>query len=175
MLQPKGEGCVLMEAATHRIEPGFGDHLMRSIKLLHLVRQHAPRAHPQVDPMSYPLMFTLWARERRLSDLAEAIHLDTSTVSRQVSHLVDLGMVRRSPDPDDGRAQLLALTDDGVDLLLRLRSSRDTWLATLLDDWADDDMARFTTYLERFADALEARVGRASPDPVIATEEGGAP
>src|SRR4051794_35740785 len=44
------------------------------------------------------------ARAVRVSALAEVLHSDVSTVSRQVSTLVDLGFVRRGPDPDDGRA-----------------------------------------------------------------------
>lgn len=139
-------------------DPGLGDHLVRSVKLLHVLAQQAPRVHPQVDTMSHPLLVSLWTRERRLSDLAEAVHLDTSTVSRQVSQFVALGLVRRSPDPHDGRAQLLALTDDGVELLCRLRTQRDEWLAEVLGDWSDDDKDRFATHLARFGDALEARL-----------------
>ena len=55
----------------------------------------------------------------RVSALAEVVHSDVSTVSRQVSTLVDLGFVIRGPDPDDGRAQALTLTDEGTALLHR--------------------------------------------------------
>src|ERR1700709_2706144 len=44
---------------------------------------------------------------RRLSTLADAVHSDVSTVSRQVAQLVKLGLVVRQPDPSDGRASLL--------------------------------------------------------------------
>ena len=40
----------------------LGDDLVRVMKLLHLVRQQAPRQHPQVDPMAYPLLFNLKVR-----------------------------------------------------------------------------------------------------------------
>src|SRR5918993_1164591 len=92
----------------------LGDDLVRVVKLLHHVRQQAPRQHPQVDPMAYPLLFNLQAGPMRVSALAEAIHSDVSTVSRQVSTLVDLGFVTRGPDPDDRRAQALALTEAGT-------------------------------------------------------------
>src|SRR5262249_38679467 len=45
---------------------------------------------------------------RRLGALADAVHSDISTVSRQVSALVKLGLVERRADPDDGRVSLLA-------------------------------------------------------------------
>ena len=134
----------------------LGDHLIRVVKLMHAMRQYAPRQHPQVDPMAYPLLFNLRDRPMRVSALAEAVHSDVSTVSRQVSTLVDLGFVRRGPDPDDGRAQALSLTDEGVDLLRAIRGSRDQWLQGVLADWPPEDVEAFGRHLEHFASDLEA-------------------
>jgi DNA-binding MarR family transcriptional regulator len=133
----------------------LGDDLITVVKLLHLVRQHAPRQHPQVDPMAYPLLFNLVAAPKRVSALAEAIHSDVSTVSRQVSTLVDLGFIDRGPDPDDRRAQALTLTDEGRALLLAIRDDRDRWMQGLLADWDPDDVAQFSTHLRHFAKDLE--------------------
>lgn len=135
---------------------GLGDDLVRVVKLLHHVRQQAPRRHPQVDPMAYPLLFNLLAGPLRVSALAEAIHSDVSTVSRQVSTLVDLGFVARGPDPDDRRAHALTLTDEGTALLHAIRDDRDRWLQGLLADWDDDEVASFSRHLRHFASDLEA-------------------
>lgn len=134
----------------------LGDDLVRVVKLLHHVRQQAPRRHPQVDPMAYPLLFNLLAGPLRVSALADAIHSDVSTVSRQVSTLVDLGFVTRGPDPDDGRAQALTLTDEGTALLHAIRDDRDRWLQGLLADWDDADVVSFSQHLRHFATDLEA-------------------
>jgi DNA-binding MarR family transcriptional regulator len=134
----------------------LGDDLIRVVKLLQHARQQAPRRHPQVDPMAYPLLFNLLAAPLRVSALAEAIHSDVSTVSRQVSTLVDLGFVTRGPDPDDGRAQALTLTDEGRALLHAIRDDRDRWLQGLLADWDDDAVAEFSGHLRHFASDLEA-------------------
>ena len=134
----------------------LGDDLVRVVKLLHTVRQQAPRQHPQVDPMAYPLLFNLKQGALRVSALADAIHSDVSTVSRQVSTLVDLGFITRGPDPDDGRAQALSLTDEGEALLVAIREGRDRWLQGLLADWSDDDVASFSAHLRHFASDLEA-------------------
>ena len=133
----------------------LGDDLIRVVKLLHTVRQQAPRSHPQVDPMAYPILFNLKAG-LRVSALADAIHSDVSTVSRQVSTLVELGFVRRGPDPHDGRAQALALTDEGDALLVSIREGRDRWLQGLLADWPADDITSFSAHLRHFASDLEA-------------------
>jgi DNA-binding MarR family transcriptional regulator len=134
----------------------LGDELIRVVKLLHHARQQSPRAHPQVDPMAYPLLFNLKAAPMRVSALAELLHSDISTVSRQVSTLVDLGFVVRGPDPDDGRAQALSVTDEGTRLLIAIREGRDRWLKGLLADWSDDDVTSFSTHLRHFASDLEA-------------------
>ncbi|NHA67454.1 MarR family winged helix-turn-helix transcriptional regulator [Phycicoccus flavus] len=133
----------------------LGDELVRVVKLLHVARQRMPRQHPLVDPMAYPLLFHLAREPRRVSELADLVHADTSTVSRQVSTLVDHGFVRREPDPDDRRAQVLAVTDDGSTLLAAIREGRQAWLDTLLSDWTDDEVRSFTQQLSRLAGELE--------------------
>lgn len=135
---------------------GLGDDLVRVVRLLHHVRQQAPRRHPQVDPMAYPLLFNLLDGPLRVSGLAEVVHSDVSTVSRQVSTLVDLGFVTRGPDPDDGRAQALTLTDEGTALLHAIRDDRDRWLRGLLAGWDDADVVSFSQHLRHFASDLEA-------------------
>lgn len=133
----------------------LGDELIRVVKLLHVARQRAPRHHPLVDPMAYPLLFNLSRGALRVSDLADAVHADVSTVSRQVSTLVDLGFVTRGPDPDDGRAQVLGVTDEGTALLTAIREGRDRWLQGLLADWTDDEVRSLSTQLARLAGELE--------------------
>jgi len=49
-----------------------------------------------------------------VNDLAERLYLDKSTASRVVDGLVDLGLVRKERDPDDGRARILQPTPDGL-------------------------------------------------------------
>ena len=134
----------------------FGDTLIRVMKIMAAVRQRAPRAHPDVDPVGYPLMFNLREEPRRVSDIAAALHLDVSTVSRHVSQLVAKGFVERFPDPSDGRAHVLALTAPGRDLLVDIRARRNTWLGEVTSDWTAADLASFDRLLQRFADDVEA-------------------
>lgn len=94
----------------------------------------------------------------RPSDLAARDGHDVSTVSRRVSALVDRGLLRREPDPADGRAFRVALTDAGRERLLVERSARAQVVTGLLRDWSDDDITTLTTLLDRLsADAAAAR------------------
>lgn len=49
----------------------------------------------------------------RLTDLAAAVGLAKPTVVRTIDELVELGYVTREPDPADGRAKRVVLTERG--------------------------------------------------------------
>lgn len=91
----------------------------------------------------------------RLSRLAEVVGLDISTVSRHVARLEHDGYVVRSPDPDDGRASLLAITAAGNDALDRVRDARRTHLQQRLEHWDGADIGRLAALLARLLEAFD--------------------
>lgn len=147
----------------HPPQPNVGDHLIRVVKLVHAARHAAPRVHPDVDPMHYPLMFLIWEGVSRVSELSVRLHADISTVSRQVSALTAAGLIERCTDPRDGRAQVLGLTDEGKGLLLRLRADRDAWLERVLGDWEPGERDSLAALLSRFAGSIEADLAAHAP------------
>lgn len=104
--------------------------------------------------------------EARLSDLAAALELDLSTVSRQVRVLVELGLVSRRADADDRRAARLALTPTGRAELRAQRAERHRILGGALHDWPERDREHLVSLLERLAGALPgpAAAGSQSAD-----------
>jgi DNA-binding MarR family transcriptional regulator len=86
----------------------------------------------------------------RASAMAELVHLDLSTVSRQTSALVSRGLLERRADPEDGRASLLALTDAGHDVLAAQARTRQSFFEDVLAGWKVADLHRFAELLERF-------------------------
>jgi DNA-binding MarR family transcriptional regulator len=91
----------------------------------------------------------------RASKLAECVHADPSTVSRQVAALVKEGLVERRADPEDGRASLLVLTEKADEALRKQDELRDKHFARMLAGWSEKDLRRFATLLARFTDDLE--------------------
>jgi DNA-binding MarR family transcriptional regulator len=83
------------------------------------------------------------------------VHSDPSTISRQVAHLVRLGLVERMADPEDGRATLLTATDEGRRVFEENRRIRIERFAEMLSDWAVEDRRRFAELLGRFSTAFE--------------------
>lgn len=92
---------------------------------------------------------------QRLGSLAHAFGLDPSTITRQVQSLQQARLVDRQPDPTDGRAWLLFLTDHGRDLLVATRERRRAWLREALDDWPEEDRDQFGRLLERFNGSID--------------------
>lgn len=108
-----------------------------------------------VDPSQAALLYTLKTRgSLRLGDIADAMKLDASTVSRHVQQLADRGFVERGPDPEDGRASIITLTDDGRAGLKSSFEQRRAILAEAIADWDDDEREQLRIQLSRLATAL---------------------
>jgi DNA-binding MarR family transcriptional regulator len=90
----------------------------------------------------------------RANLLAEAVHADPSTLSRQVSALAEQGLISREPDPADGRATLLAITEAGRTVLAERMTLRDRHLSSLTAGWTDQEREQFAALFERFARAF---------------------
>lgn len=127
----------------------------------------ARELHPDLDGAAYGLLALLQdTGPLRASDLVARLGLDKSTVSRQISSLVELGLVDRAADPDDGRAQVLTPSAEGSARLLRIRAARRARWASDLAGWPADDVATLAVLLERLnriGEAREAEAGGAAP------------
>ncbi|MFC4032743.1 MarR family winged helix-turn-helix transcriptional regulator [Streptomyces polygonati] len=95
--------------------------------------------------------------------LAEAMGIDSSTVTRQVAPLVDSGLVKRTSHPEDGRAVVLALSPRGRGRLDEVRDSRRALMAEVTGEWTAQEREMFTDLLVRFNTSLSewhARLGQ---------------
>lgn len=74
------------------------------------------------------------AENTSISDLAAVERVRPQSMAKIVASLEEAGLLARRPDPDDGRRQLLALTELGVRQRLGDRKSRQEWLVRELQD-----------------------------------------
>lgn len=108
-----------------------------------------------VDPSQAALLYALSCHgAMRLGDLAETMKLDASTVSRHVQQLGDHGFIRRDPDPADGRASIIDLSDAGRDALRLTFDQRRAFLTAALADWSEADRHRLHADIVRLTAGL---------------------
>ncbi|GAA0616401.1 MarR family transcriptional regulator [Kribbella sandramycini] len=106
----------------------------------------ARRVHPEMDSAGYALISQIEfaggaGAGVRASDVAQALGLDKSTVSRGITQLETLGLIERVGDPDDGRARLLKLTAIGAERFAALRAQRQLEFRAIFDRWEAADLA----------------------------------
>jgi DNA-binding MarR family transcriptional regulator len=122
----------------------------------------AGQLHPDLDGAAYGLLALLEdTGPLRASDLVTRLGLDKSTVSRQISTLVDLGLVDRAADPADGRAQVLTPSAQGSARLAEIRAVRRARWEADLSGWPSEDVAVLGELLNRLNRIGEAREAEA--------------
>ncbi|UPK72975.1 MarR family transcriptional regulator [Nocardioidaceae bacterium SCSIO 66511] len=91
----------------------------------------------------------------RATELAESFAVHKSTVSRGLATLEQIGLVERVPDPTDGRARLVRLTDEAARRVEEVRRRRHEQLAAVLEDWQSDDLTTLARLLDQLNNALD--------------------
>jgi DNA-binding MarR family transcriptional regulator len=118
-----------MEKSAEELAGDLGAVLERLVALI--------RSLNTDNPMSRTASGTLATLERsgpsRLTALAAREGVTQPAMTQLVSRLEDGGLVRREPDPSDGRVVRVVITDDGLALMARRRAERAGRLASLLD------------------------------------------
>jgi DNA-binding MarR family transcriptional regulator len=87
-------------------------------------------------------------------DIARYLRLNRSTISRQLSGLIDQGYVETMPG-GSGNAKPLRVTSAGQDAYLRSVRMHRGGLEARMADWSDDDVALLAGLLERLGAAHE--------------------
>lgn len=111
----------------------------------------------ELDYSLLPVLRVLCEGPARHTVLAERLTLDASTVSRKIRYLEERGLVRVTPDAEDGRARQVELVPDGHRALEQLLDQRRDVIADVLVDWPEPDRAQLRDLLVRFNSDLTRR------------------
>jgi DNA-binding MarR family transcriptional regulator len=141
------------DEALRAIEREMGALIRRVRRVIRVV---AVEVHPDLQPSTYLLLAHLHeSGPVRSTAVVDALGLDKGAVSRQTQSLVELGLVERAPDPVDGRAVLLSVSDEGASRLERMRGGRGEAFDSRLGDWTPAELAAFAAQLGRYNAALD--------------------
>ncbi len=90
--------------------------------------------------------------------LANALCLDASTVTRQVTALEGQGFVQRRANPADGRSSTIALTSPGRESMRAVEQERRRNIEALVSDWDSVEQIDLGVTLTRLNISLAASV-----------------
>lgn len=99
------------------------------------------------------------AGEVGVGDVAEALRIDMSVASRQVSELVAEGLVERTVPDGDRRARQLRLTQAGRAYADEVRSVMRTMADEAFADWSADELRAAATTLDHLVGTLAGSAG----------------
>ncbi|MGV9313057.1 MarR family winged helix-turn-helix transcriptional regulator [Streptomyces sp. NPDC003691] len=113
----------------------------------------AREVHPGLESSAYGLLVRLEdAGAQRATDLAAYFGVGKATMSRQLRALEGVGLVVREPDPADGRASLVRLTEEGLERFRRVRDARRERYVRKLAGWDRGEIAELGRLLRQLND-----------------------
>lgn len=114
-----------------------------------------PTLTGSIDRSAYPLLGRIGRQgPLRLSDLADQMGVQLSTISRQVAELEKHGLVVRTVHPADRRSVTLELSERGEAVRASLRDARHRLLQERLAGWSPAELAELAELLSRFAASI---------------------
>jgi DNA-binding MarR family transcriptional regulator len=115
------------------------------------IRQMRAHAGEPIDLASMYLLYNVLQKPGiRVSELAGDVGLDASTMSRHVQNLTRAGYLKRSTALDDKRAAAVHLTDQGLEVILKIVKSRSAMIIRAMENWNAEDRQRFLELALRF-------------------------
>lgn len=90
-----------------------------------------------------------------LVELADRTGRDYTTVSRQVSKLEELGLVKREENVGDRRVRKVAITPQGKAMTNRVDAARERMGRAIFDSWEPQEVEALLRLMRKFADAIQ--------------------
>lgn len=91
----------------------------------------------------------------RMSELADALHVEPSTATRAVQRLVADGLAERLRDADDGRVVKVRISAAGRAVRDEVVKRRAAMFQFILSNFEEEELPLFAELLERFTHAID--------------------
>ena len=110
-----------------------------------------------LDRALFPLLVRIgMSKSLNISELAQQVGRDHSTVSRQTAKLEKLGLIRRTPGRVDQRVREAVISADGRRMVDAISKARRRLFGQMLADWTDAEVQTLSRLNRRLADAMSA-------------------
>ncbi|MEC7941059.1 MAG: MarR family winged helix-turn-helix transcriptional regulator [Pseudomonadota bacterium] len=88
-------------------------------------------------------------------DIAHFLNRDKAQVTRLVNALINQELVKKSPNPEDKRSQLLVLTSKGEEIMTKVSNIDREMLQRMTKGMNEDDLEQFSQIASKMAQNLE--------------------
>jgi DNA-binding MarR family transcriptional regulator len=143
------------------------EHLLAAIsRELTLISRHqlATATTGVLDRSAYLMLSRIDATGPMTArELADALQLEISTVTRQVAAMLRDEFVERIPDPAGGLARRLRMTETGAARLTEDRERYRAGLAKVISDWPDPERLELYRLLRTLNERIEDLQGTPWP------------
>ena len=99
----------------------------------------------------------------RLSELGTRLGIAPSTLTRNLARLEERGLLVRSSDPKDGRAQQVGLTATGADAAAEVRMQEEIFARSILDRLPSGSEVETLATFERLLEAVRSATESCCP------------
>ncbi|MCQ9162601.1 MULTISPECIES: MarR family winged helix-turn-helix transcriptional regulator [unclassified Arthrobacter] len=136
-----------LQDAIRDVERQFGIMIIKTRKS---IISRAAAIHPELQPMGFKVL-TILSQSGPIQQIALAhkVDADKAAMSRSIKQLEELGLVARTPDPSDGRAHLVAMTDQAHTRFDATQAQARKVLYDRLAEWDTGEVRRFAELLDR--------------------------
>ncbi|CAK2085499.1 MarR family winged helix-turn-helix transcriptional regulator [Vibrio crassostreae] len=129
-------------------------------RLVHsLKRQMSERIESldsEIAPMNIRVMKIITKKSPCTAiDIAHYLNRDKAQVTRLVNALINQELVKKSPNPEDKRSQLLILTNKGQEVMGKVSDIDRDMLKRMTKGMAEDELEQFRKIAKKMAQNLE--------------------
>lgn len=137
------------------------------IEALNMRLSWVSRRRMQIDLDAYGLTLPQYMAMRcmqeneqgcSMSDLAEASHQVSATMTGIIDRLADRGLVARNPDPRDRRALRVVLTPAGHELLQQVAATKRELTLKILSELSGEERRAMIDSTRRYLEVMEHTV-----------------
>ncbi|QSQ19176.1 MarR family transcriptional regulator [Pyxidicoccus parkwayensis] len=141
-----------MSRSRKELELALGAQLNALLSAARVLTERSAAAfQPGLQPAAFHVARWLLAfGPAKPSEIAEAVGMDRSSISALIREMKGFGLAASEQDAADKRAVIVSLTPLGKERVRAALDLRGTEYFSRIDDWSNDDIARFTELLRRF-------------------------
>lgn len=101
------------------------------------------------------LIFLAKSKASPMKDIAEYLHVELSSATSLIDHLVEMKLASRKQDKKDKRSMLVSLTKKGKDMLQKVKKQKMKRIDMLLKVLSEEEKKQLLTILQKLKKHME--------------------